>query len=134
MTPTTLDVARRIDGTVSALALHDTSEDEHLLPGTEAVFDRPNPKHWASPRNAMATIVLEERDLPDGIRPADVAAISGSFDGETGLGVRRMKWEVAPFGIGEWGSLARFDPDGDRPVFFVSDVLAGEITSEDNES
>jgi len=127
-------IPRRIEGTVSDLALYDTSDTEHLLPGIEAEFDRPNPKHWASPRNAMATIVLEERDLPDGIRPADVAAISGSFDGETGLGVRRMKWEVAPFGIGEWGSLARFDPDGDRPVFFVSDVLAGEITSEDNES
>ena len=45
-----------------------------------------------------------------------------------------MKWEVDPFGIGEWGSLDRFEPDGDRYVFFVSDVLAGEIASEDDES
>ena len=65
----------------------------------------------------MATVVLEERDLPDGIWPADVAAISGSFDGETGLGTQRMKWEVVPFGIGEWGSLGPVRPDGDRPVF-----------------
>jgi hypothetical protein len=94
-------IPRRIEGTVSGITVHDTSEDEHLLPGVEAEFDRPNPKHWAGPRNAMATIVLEERDLPDGIRPTDVAAISGTFDAETSLGVHRMTWEVAPFGIGE---------------------------------
>jgi hypothetical protein len=78
-------------------------------------------------------IVFEERDLPDGIRPADVAAISGTFDAETSLGVQPMQWEVAPFGIGEWGTLERFEPDGDRPVFFVSDVLAGEIASKTSE-
>jgi hypothetical protein len=127
-------IPRRIEGTVSGITVHDTSESEHLLPGVEADFDRPNLKHWSGPRDATATIVLREHDLPTGIRPADVAAISGTFDGETSLGVQRMKWEVAPFGIGEWGSLDRFEPDGDRPVFFVSDVLAGEVSSEAIES
>jgi hypothetical protein len=44
-----------------------------------------------------------------------------------------MQWEVAPFGIGERGTLERFGPDGDRPVFFISDVLAGEIASKASE-
>ena len=38
-------IPRRIEGTVSGLALYDTSDTEHLLPGIEAEFDRPNPKH-----------------------------------------------------------------------------------------
>jgi hypothetical protein len=44
-----------------------------------------------------------------------------------------MNWEVAPFAISEWGSLDRFEPEGDRPVFFVSDVLAGGVSSKESE-
>jgi len=80
----------------------------------------------------MSIRMTEERGdrLVSGLRTSPLSAGPST---ESSLGMQRMTWEVAPFGIGEWGSLDRFEPDGNRP-FFVSNVLAGEIASEDDET